>query len=89
MGTHMKGLSESYPMSTNMTRFRWFSKIFAFLGFSHTPTKVASALEGLITRAAQHSSPLNIHEVLSCHPCALLVVIASFTASPITHATIH
>ena len=31
MGTHLKVLSESYPMSTHMTGFRWFSKIFAFL----------------------------------------------------------
>ena len=29
MGTHLKVLSESYLMSTNMTGFRWFSKIFA------------------------------------------------------------
>ena len=27
MGTHMRVLQESYPMNTNMTRFRWFSKI--------------------------------------------------------------
>ena len=31
MGSHLKVLSESFPMSTNMTGFRWFSKIFAFL----------------------------------------------------------
>ena len=24
MGTHLRVLSESYPMSTNMTEFRWF-----------------------------------------------------------------
>ena len=28
MGTHLRVLSESYPMNTNMTGFRWFSKIF-------------------------------------------------------------
>ena len=33
MGTHLRVLSESYPMNTNMTGFRWFSKIFAFLSF--------------------------------------------------------
>ena len=27
MGTHLKVLSESYPMSTNITRFQYFSKI--------------------------------------------------------------
>ena len=28
-GTHLRVLSESYPMNTNMTEFRWFSKVFA------------------------------------------------------------
>ena len=41
MGTHLRELGESYPMNTNVTGFRWFSKIFALL------TKVASALEEL------------------------------------------
>ena len=31
MGTHLKVPSESFPMSTNMTGFRWISKFFAFL----------------------------------------------------------
>ena len=30
-GTHLRVLSESHPMNTNMTRFRHFSKSFAFL----------------------------------------------------------
>ena len=39
MGTHLRVLSESYPMNTNKTGFRWFSKIaFALL------TNVALAL---------------------------------------------
>ena len=29
MGTHVRVLGESFPMNTNMTGFRWFSKIFA------------------------------------------------------------
>ena len=33
IGTHLRVLSESYPMNTNMTWFRWFSKIFASLFF--------------------------------------------------------
>ena len=28
MGTHLTALSESYLMNTNMTAFRWLSKIF-------------------------------------------------------------
>ena len=33
MGTHLKVLTESFLMSTNMTGFRCFSKIFASLCF--------------------------------------------------------
>ena len=33
MGSHLKILCESYPLNTNMTGFRWFSKIFASLCF--------------------------------------------------------
>ena len=33
MGTHPRVLSESFPMSTNMTGFRRFSKPFAYLCF--------------------------------------------------------
>ena len=43
MSTHLKVLSESYPMNTNMIGFRWFSKNFVLW------TKVASALDGLNT----------------------------------------
>ena len=46
MGTHLRVLSESYQINTNMTGYRWFPKIFASLCFFFT--KVASALEGLI-----------------------------------------
>ena len=35
MGTHLRVLSESYLMNTNMTGFGWFSKDFASLCFGH------------------------------------------------------
>ena len=57
MGTHLRVLSESFPMSTNMTGFRLFSKIF---GFFVLWRKVASALEGL--RFALHSSTLQFYK---------------------------
>ena len=47
MGTYMKVISESFPMNTNMTGFRWISKIFAKVCVLVLWTKVASALEGL------------------------------------------
>ena len=31
IGTHLKVLSESFPMNTSMTRFWWFSKMFVSL----------------------------------------------------------
>ena len=33
VGTHLRVLSESYPMNTNLTGFRWFSRIFVSLRF--------------------------------------------------------
>ena len=46
MGTHMRALSESYPMNTSKTRFKWFpKKLCVFVLWM----KVASALEGLTT----------------------------------------
>ena len=44
MVTHLRVLSESYPMNSNMTGFRWFSKDLCILVFW---AKVASALERL------------------------------------------
>ena len=45
MDIHLRVLSESYLMNTNMTWFRWgFSKIFASVYFGK---KVASSLERL------------------------------------------
>ena len=29
MGTHLTVLSKSFPMNTNMTGFKWFSKVLA------------------------------------------------------------
>ena len=46
MGSHLWVLSEGYPMNTNMTGFRWFSKIFVSLWALWT--KVTSVLQGLI-----------------------------------------
>ena len=44
MGTHLRVLSESYPINNNLTGFRWISKTFKALVLW---TKVALALEGL------------------------------------------
>ena len=39
MGTHLRELRESYPMNTNMTGFRWFLCVFAFLYFGQMYTQ--------------------------------------------------
>ena len=44
MGTRLGGFSKSFPMNTNMTGFRWFSKNLCILVLW---MKVASALESL------------------------------------------
>ena len=44
MGTHLRVLMESYPMNTNMTGLKWFTKNLCVIVLW---TKVASALEGL------------------------------------------
>ena len=44
MGTHLRALSETYPMDTNMTEFRWLSKSFypcALEGLSSTRESAA------------------------------------------------
>ena len=43
MGTHLRVLSESYPMNTNMTGFLWFSKDFAFLYLGQNIQRVKQA----------------------------------------------
>ena len=45
MGTHLRVIAESYPMSTNMIGFRWFFKNRRVIVLNRTI--VASALEGL------------------------------------------
>ena len=45
MGTHLRALSESYPMNTNMTGF-WM--VVTKLGILVLMMKVASALEGAL-----------------------------------------
>ena len=40
MGTHLRVLSESYLMNTNMTRFRMFSKIFASCAFEECSLRI-------------------------------------------------
>ena len=49
MGTHLRVLIKGNPLNTNMTGFRWFSKIFASLW-----TKVALALEGFTILSQTH-----------------------------------
>ena len=71
MGTHQKVLGESYPMNTNMTGFRRFSKIFCFFVLS---SKVASALEGLTLRVPGEKPTTNscdcLHSVRQLMRCS-------------------
>ena len=44
MGTHLKVLSKSYPMNTNMAGFRWFQKSLRSCALDE---RLVLALEGL------------------------------------------
>ena len=62
MGTHLRVLSESYPMNTNKIGFQCFSKIFVW-------TKVALTLEGLTLPEFDSSkvvSHLSLNLVKAC-----------------------
>ena len=58
MGTHLRVLSESFQMNTNMTVFRWFSKEIKNIFVLALGMKEASALEGLSTQE------LHVHTAL-------------------------
>ena len=53
MGARLRVLSENYPLNTNMTGFRWSSKICVRVLW----TKVASALEGLSSNGLTSQLP--------------------------------
>ena len=66
MGTHLRVLGESYPMNTNMTWFRWFSKNFVLW------MKVALALEelkGLASPAWEGEDPAKVTGSSCCLCC--------------------
>ena len=46
MGTHLRALSESFPMNTNIIGFGWFSKIFASQCFGHSSLSIGMVKDG-------------------------------------------
>ena len=48
MGTHLRVLSESYPLNTNMIGFRGFQNLCSLVLWTELK-EVASALEGLFS----------------------------------------
>ena len=60
MGTHLRVLSESFPMNTNMTRFRdGFKNICVHVLWA----KVASALEGLTLKHLKNTLCLSLMNI--------------------------
>ena len=45
---YLSVLRESFPMNANMSRFRWFTKLFRFLCHGEKLPKVALILKGLM-----------------------------------------
>ena len=66
MGTYLIALSESFLMNTNMTGFRWFSEIFAFL-YLHESSLSIVRVNPMLLRGtlgvAQYIKNLNIQMV--------------------------
>ena len=57
MGTHLRVLSESYPMNTNMTGLQWFSKIFAsFCGLDESSLSIGS-VKTMVVEVAMSQNP--------------------------------
>ena len=54
MGTDLRVLSKSYPMNTNMTGFRWFSKMFASLCLDESSLSIGRV------------NPLTLSATISC-----------------------
>ena len=73
MGTHLRVLSVSVQMNTNMTGFKWFSKEI-FVSLCLIWTKVASTLEGftlsmlrLLSSKAQECKDFEKNPSKPCH----------------------
>ena len=59
MGTHLRVLGKNYPMNTNMTVVRWFTKIFASLCFERKWPQHWKGKSHSIHSILQHSYPSN------------------------------
>ena len=91
MGTHMRVLSRTYPMNTNMTGFRWFSKIFAFFSLSREIHNLDLQPHRYCTLASTASAPRVTRCSLGLYwsrgmICAvsiiILIIILSFDIAP-------
>ena len=54
-GTHLRGLSESFPMHTNMTGFGWFSKILGYFASDKSNLSIGRVELGSLAIKSWHS----------------------------------
>ena len=78
MGTPLRVLGESYPMSTNMTGFRWFLKIFASLCFGQNSLSIGRVNgwfwgNGICVTPSDCTSCVSQWVASSCRPYPLLM----------------
>ena len=74
MGAHLRLLSESYLLKTNMRGYKWFSKIVAFLCLGQ---EEALALEGLTSKISDNDNVIY----------RMAYLFADFTLNAIYHQT--
>ena len=71
MGTHLRELGRSYPMNTNMSGFRWFSKIF-INKFSTFVSGLLSRFDGSLASFTRHLESRNeLFVKFSGHMCGV------------------
>ena len=82
LGTHLRVLSKSYTLSTDMTGFKWFSKIFASLCFG----KMLSH-QGLINKKGLIQT---VHRFKGISELQKVQIISRTTFSPVVQmCTVH
>ena len=89
IGTHLRELSKSFPVNTNMAGFKWFSKkLCVFVLW----TKVASALEGfalLLLRFLSSNSQKKQKKILTMLVFIGKLLLSSIRSVPICHGFGH
>ena len=86
MGIHVRILSESYPMNTNTTRFRWFSKIFRRCALDESSLSIGLRVKIKVVGPCVHSrcdwkDKNNVQSIGTCAMCQVQVTDCSIDSA--------